>query len=87
MNAHPTEPSLLRRPAMDRQFIAPLPRLPVIAPDPEDPHQAWFDEADTAEWQPLDSDALAPGPAISTPTLLSIATVVMMLVAVIALAF
>lgn len=78
MNAHYSEPSLLARPQMDRQFIAPLPKVA-----PADEHDAWFDEAETAEWKPVepDLDALSPGPAISTPTILSIATVVMMLAA------
>ena len=82
MSAHHREPSLLhRRPRTVRQFIAPLPTA-----EPADPHEAWFDEPDTAGWHPLEADALAPGPAISTPTILSIAAVVMMLVAAVSLA-
>jgi hypothetical protein len=64
-----------------RQFIGPLPKAELA-----DPHDAWFDEADTAGWQPLEADALAPGPALSTPAILSIAAVVMMLVAAVSLA-
>ena len=85
MRAHHPEPSRRRRRHSKtvRQFIAPV---PAAEPEPADPHAAWFDEPDSADWQPLEADALAPGPAISTPTILSIAAVVMMLVAAVSFA-
>ena len=81
MSAH--HPHVIRRRAVTvRQFTAPLDEVALA-----DPHEAWFDEAETADWQPIEADALAPGPAISTPTILSIAMVVMMLVSAVAFAF